>query len=216
MKKFSKILIISFLALFLVAGSAMALSLIIEDNLTSVTLYDGDGDGAIYYVDSSGYFDGWSFVFTAGVSDPMSGEEDYPDMHLDAMVVSALSGGSLTITLMDEFSVNDDIMGFYAGLGGFSNSDVEFSLLLDGVTILDFDDPYTGAFSDTESWWGTIDPDGDEWYTLELVAMINASGPGQTSSFDIGVSPVPEPATMLLIGTGLIGIAGIGRKKFFK
>ena len=60
-------------------------------------------------------------------------------------------------------------------------------------------------------------PLGPGAYTVQNYSLGNGAsdfGMGYTGLFT--VKPVPEPSTMLLLGSGLIGLVGYGRKKFFK
>lgn len=90
------------------------------------------------------------------------------------------------------------------------DSDVNGALLEDDSLLdMSFDISDTYFVNDP---WGVIcikalvSWDDGNWKDFAITKVAIGGEPGG--------APVPEPATMLLLGTGLIGLAGIGRKKF--
>lgn len=58
--------------------------------------------------------------------------------------------------------------------------------------------------------------EGGPWEQTVGGALKNTTDLTDLAFGDTSTLHVPEPATMLLLGSGLVGLAGLGRKKFFK
>jgi hypothetical protein len=90
----------------------------------------------------------------------------------------------------------------------FANGgNIQFSITRDGTDTLDIDLATYATLMNTNGG------------SFSKVGIMGKDQNGVSYGFDldaIGVTSVPEPTTMLLLGSGLIGLVGLGRKKFFK
>jgi hypothetical protein len=199
-----------------------ALTLKLTQGVSTVTVVDGDGDGAVTF---NGVVGNYNINVSTGLSKPVfPASPTFGKMDLNSVNVSGGSGGLLVIELSDNDFPAFPSPGVLGGMvGGTTNGTVEAWAYKNDSNVL-FDTvspeadvhlgPFTaGAFSGTAS--DTHGPLGP--YSMTLVVNINhAPGTGVSSSFDFEVvNTVPAPAGLILAATA-VPFLGLLRRRMRK
>lgn len=170
----------------IMAGSAMALSIDLVTTQTDIAV--GDSFGVEVWVNQE---DATGGLLAFGFDADMGGGDYF-----------SCTGYTLGAMFEEDFSVSD----YYSGMA--YNDIRDDSVLLATLNFIATDDG-----TQTVSIDGTNDPnDSFDIYGLMYVfedSMVDISG-----SLEITVSdPIPEPATLILLGTGLMGFIFRSRRK---
>jgi len=190
MKKFLLILV-SFLFVFIVggvAGADLLTDTTVFDDTTAISL-DGSDDLVSYGGSQVNLLEGaWDYVRWTHQFDP-------PD---------DINSASLILSLYDDGRDCFDVALSWAESGDWWLGEVDEGEYEYGVST---------SFLNNGEFTVTLVSLGGDFFVKQSELSIDF-GPTSSIGPRNDVSPVPEPATMMLFGVGLVGMALAGRKKF--
>lgn len=225
MRKFKAenwILLFGFIALGAFIGlprADAAAILTLSDGSHSLSVTDGGaGDfnptpGVVTYI---GALPGsiWVLNVTTGLTMPFIGDPSFPKMDLNSVNVSSRFGsGTLQIDFAQD-SFTGAVPGFVLDIGGVTNGSITYSAFYNDTLIGSIGPYKSGAFSESMNF--VLPTSGDYALRQHIEITHDAGWSIPHTSFNASLSPVPEPGTILLLGSGLAGLAAWGRKKILR
>jgi hypothetical protein len=151
----------------------------------------------------------WTLNVSTGVS-----RSSQVDMDLCSVNASSVGAGTLTIKFSDTGFVDSPANNVAMQIGGTTQGTVTNSAFFDNSDVLNAETTLihtfaglTGAFSDT--FIGVL-PTTNPFSLTELATITHTSA--GMSSFNAAIN-VPLPPSVLLLGSGLLGLVGIGWRR---
>jgi hypothetical protein len=170
----------------------------------------------------TGWVSGGNLDFTGVTSLTGTGNVNDPSLAPHSGTYSAFLGAGTNIgpgTLSQTFADTNgatETLTFWLASQPFTRADNTFSYSIDGNTCtlcsftniaelgtyVEYSETFTGTGSDTLQFTITND---DDYFSLDDVSVVQSSS----------IAPTPEPSSLMLLGTGVLGLAGMARRKFF-
>jgi len=194
----------------------------ISDGSTTVSIADnaaGDTNPVVGAVTSLTPIGNFMIGVTTGLTMPVLGSPVMPTMDVNSVQVSIGNGGTITIAFSEvnygPLAVGSNLVSM--AIGGVTGGSVSWDAYYDTGNTLFAQTSLIGslgAFSGgafagtTAGQLGTGSP-----FSITSVMTINHGVGTKVSSFDAIIEPVPEPGTIMLLGTGVVGLILYGRRR---